>query len=239
MKKCTFLSIYYSDLMVRMAHSSNSIEGNTLTEDDVSTILRNGRMPQNIKVREFYGIINYKHFMKRFIECIDSKRPIDNELIKEFHYLLCDKVIDTPLGEFKTRPTITTDTGFETSYSKKVEKAMKNWVCELDSMLKVAKGNKAIVEVICKQHIAFYQVAPFLNGNECVARALMVYICLLHNINPIVISVDEQSRYKSIIATENVSDFVDLCIGLQDVDHIRATTCLRIFNCINKKKSYI
>lgn len=134
----------------------------------------------NLFYYQYYYFVSNCNLEKRFIECIYSKRPIDNELIKEFHYLLCDKVIDTPLEEFKTRPIITTDTGFGTSYSKKVEKAMKNLVCELDSMLKVAKGNKAIVEVICKQHIAFYKVAPFLNGNGCVARALMVYICLLH-----------------------------------------------------------
>lgn len=56
--------LYMADLMVRMAHHSTAIEGNSFTLGDARSILINGIVPPKAKpIRELFEIANYKNFM--------------------------------------------------------------------------------------------------------------------------------------------------------------------------------
>ena len=56
--------LYMADLMVRMAHHSTAIEGNTLTLGDSRSILINGIVPAKAKrLREIFEVANYKNLM--------------------------------------------------------------------------------------------------------------------------------------------------------------------------------
>ena len=54
---------YWDDLMVRMAHHSTAIEGNTLSQGDTKSLLLDGYIPRAMELREMHEVLNYKSFM--------------------------------------------------------------------------------------------------------------------------------------------------------------------------------
>ena len=48
--------------MVRMAHHSTAIEGNTLTQGETKSILIDGYVPRSMDMRELYEVLNYKKY---------------------------------------------------------------------------------------------------------------------------------------------------------------------------------
>ena len=91
---------YMLDLCVRMAHHSTAIEGNTLTQDETASVILDSYIPRAVKEREFYEVRNYKNVLPFLIEKIENKTKIDNELIKDFHKLIMQDLIDNN-GSFK------------------------------------------------------------------------------------------------------------------------------------------
>lgn len=55
---------YSDDLVVRMAHHSTAIEGNTLTQGETKSILIDDIIPRQMGNREFYEVFNYRNFIK-------------------------------------------------------------------------------------------------------------------------------------------------------------------------------
>ena len=49
---------YMEDLLVRMAHHSTAIEGNSFTLGDTRTIIISNRIPHAMDMREFYEVRN-------------------------------------------------------------------------------------------------------------------------------------------------------------------------------------
>ena len=59
---------YLDDLMVRMAHHSTAIEGNSLTQGETKSVLIDTYIPRAMNVRELNEVLNYKRLMPVLIE---------------------------------------------------------------------------------------------------------------------------------------------------------------------------
>ena len=97
---------YFDDLMVRMAHHSTAIEGNTLTQGETKSVLIDGYVPRAIDLRELNEVLNYKNFTKHMLEDLRADRAITTEFIKEVHGILCHEAIESVPGRFKTQPNM-------------------------------------------------------------------------------------------------------------------------------------
>lgn len=51
---------YLKDLLVRMAHHSTALEGNTLTQADTLSILIYNYIPRDMSEREYHKVKNYE-----------------------------------------------------------------------------------------------------------------------------------------------------------------------------------
>lgn len=206
---------YFSDLLVRMAHHSTAIEGNTLTQGETKSILIDNYIPRAMNMRELNEVLNYKAYIRQMIEDLKDNRQIDNEYIKSIHKILCDNAIDGVAGKFKTIPNLVIGADFMPVAPYMVVSALENWRLDLDYQLKNAKNNDEIIESILLQHIKFEHIHPFTDGNGRVGRALIVYSCLLNNIVPVVIPVNEKARYINYLNTGNMAEFIAFAKGLQ------------------------
>ena len=65
----TFTQDYLDDILVRLAHHSAGIEGNTISLPATVSIILNGTLPTSGKatVREFYEIENHKQAFEHVI----------------------------------------------------------------------------------------------------------------------------------------------------------------------------
>lgn len=206
---------YMLDLMVRMAHHSTAIEGNTLTQGETKSILIDDYLPRAMNMRELYEVLNYKTFMPFLLKAVDDNREISIEFIKDIHRILCNNAIESVPGEFKVRQNMVVGADFTPVPPYMVRTKLEDWRLNLKFMLENAKNLREKVEAICRQHIEFEHIHPFPDGNGRVGRALMVYTCLQEGMAPIVISVKCKKEYISYLNTENITGFTDFAIELQ------------------------
>ena len=82
-------SEYIDDLLVRAAHHSTAIEGNTLTLGDTISILIHNYIPKGMTEREYYEVKNYK---KAFELLLKADRVISTDLIKNYHRYIMENL---------------------------------------------------------------------------------------------------------------------------------------------------
>ncbi len=206
---------YINDLMVRMAHHSTAIEGNSLSQGETKSILIDNYLPRAMNMRELYEVLNYKTFIPFLLESLEQERKMDIGFIKEIHRILCNNAIESVPGEFKVTQNMVIGADFSPTPPYMVGTKLTDWQLNLEFMLANAKTEKEKVEAICRQHIEFEHIHPFPDGNGRVGRALMVYTCMLCDMPPIVIPVKEKAEYINYLNTENINGFVEYCLKIQ------------------------
>lgn len=211
---------YLDDLLVRMAHHSTAIEGNTLTQGETKSILIDGYVPRAMNLRELNEVINYKSFMQFIRDNLDNLPPLSLELIKKIHFLLCQSAIDGVAGTFKTIPNMIIGASFTPTQPYMVITELQEWILNLEAQLE-SQAKEGIIEAICRQHIAFERIHPFSDGNGRVGRALMVYICLQKGIAPIVVTKDDKAEYISYLNTEDVNGLTKFSLKLNADEEAR------------------
>ncbi len=211
----TYSPEYLSDLMVRMAHHSTAIEGNTLTQGETKSVLVDGYVPRAMDMRELNEVLNYKVFMTFLIEQSTSSAPLSLSLIREVHTILCREAIESVPGQFKQRPNMIIGADFTPTPPYLVPSALMDWIDNLAAQMDAAASDSDKVLAICRQHIAFEHIHPFSDGNGRVGRALMVYSCFLEEITPIVIPVERRKEYINYLNTEDLHGFAAFSEQLQ------------------------
>ncbi|MBR3722659.1 MAG: Fic family protein [Selenomonadaceae bacterium] len=212
---------YLDDLMVRMAHHSTAIEGNTLTLGETKSILIDGYVPRPMNMRELYEVVNYKAFIPFLTANIGMRTPLSLNLIKSVHAILCKDAIESVPGDFKRIPNQIIGANFTPTPPYLVPSALQDWILNLEAQLQHSDNNNLKVEAICRQHIAFEHIHPFPDGNGRVGRALMVYTCLFMDMPPIVIPVNRKGEYISYLNTEDIRGFTDFALQLQNDESAR------------------
>lgn len=212
---------YLDDLMVRMAHHSTAIEGNSLSHGETKSILIDRIVPRIVEMRELYEVENYGDFMPEMLADVKEKKSIDIDLIKKYHMLLCKKTIEHVAGQFKVIPNNVVGADFTPTPPYRVPIDLEEWRRNLEAQMEYAKDNDSIVEIICRQHLSFERIHPFPDGNGRVGRALMVYMCLLYNIPPIVITKELRKEYMIYLNTSNIPGMVEFCKRLQEEEKKR------------------
>ena len=211
---------YLDDLLVRMAHHSTAIEGNTLTQGETKSILIDGYIPRAMNLRELNEVINYKSFMQTIRDSLDDLPPLSLELIKKIHFLLCQNAIEGVAGAFKTIPNMIIGASFTPTQPYMVITELQEWILNLEAQLNGA-DKEGIVEAISRQHIAFERIHPFSDGNGRVGRALMVYTCLQKGIAPIVVTKENKAEYISYLNTEDVVGLTKFFLKLNAEEEAR------------------
>ena len=211
---------YLDDLLVRMAHHSTAIEGNTLTQGETKSILIDGYIPRAMNLRELNEVINYKSFMQTIRDSLDDLPPLSLELIKKIHFLLCQNAIEGVAGAFKTIPNMIIGASFTPTQPYMVITELQEWILNLEAQLNGA-DKAGIVEAISRQHIAFERIHPFSDGNGRVGRALMVYTCLQKGIAPIVVTKENKAEYISYLNTEDVVGLTKFFLKLNAEEEAR------------------
>ena len=204
---------YFDDLLVRMAHHSTAIEGNTLTQGETKSILIDGFIPRAMNLRELNEVMNYKNFMQEIRSKSDKLPPLSLELIKKIHRLLCQNTIEGAAGAFKTIPNMIIGATFTPTQPYMVITELQEWILNLEAQLE-GQDKNGIVEAICRQHIAFERIHPFSDGNGRVGRALMVYTCLQTDTAPIVVTKENKGEYINYLNNEDVDGLTRFALKL-------------------------
>ena len=209
---------YLDDMLVRMAHHSTAIEGNTLTQYETKSILLDGIIPKVMNEREFYEVKNYKKYMGFLKDNYPKKITI--QLIKDTHrYLLQDVREDA--GAFKTIHNIIIGADFTPTEPYLVQSELKNWCDTLEYRLDLSNTVEEKIEVIMEQHLRFERIHPFSDGNGRTGRALIVHSCLQQGIAPIIINKSDRQLYMNLLSELDIKGLTDMGIQLSKEENTR------------------
>ena len=208
---------YMEDMLVRMAHHSTAIEGNTLTQAETISILIHNFIPRDMSEREYYEVKNYR---KAFNTLLEADRKITTELIKKYNKYIMENLHDLN-GKFKTTQNLILGAEFEPTKPYLVPFEIENWCNNLSYRLDNAKTNEEKVEIIMDQHIKFEKIHPFNDGNGRTGRLLIIHSCLKEELEPIIIPKEEKGKYINLLASENLKELTKWALQLQEKERDR------------------
>ena len=208
---------YMEDILVRMAHHSTAIEGNTLTQAETISILIHNFIPRDMSEREYYEVKNYR---KAFNTLLEADRKITTELIKKYNKYIMENLHDLN-GKFKTTQNLILGAEFEPTKPYLVPFEIEDWCNNLSYRLENAKTNEEKVEIIMDQHIKFEKIHPFNDGNGRTGRLLIIHSCLKEDLEPIIIPKGEKGKYINLLASENLKELTKWALQLQEKERDR------------------
>ena len=208
---------YMEDILVRMAHHSTAIEGNTLTQAETVSILIYNFIPRDMSEREYYEVKNYR---KAFNALLEADKKITTQLIKKYNKIIMENLHELN-GKFKTTQNIILGAEFETTKPYLVPFEIENWCNNLSYRLENAKTNEEKVETIMEQHIKFEKIHPFNDGNGRTGRFLIVHSCLKEGLEHLIIPKEEKGRYINLLSSENVKELTKWGLELQEKEKER------------------
>lgn len=215
-------SDYLEDLLVRFAHYSSGIEGNTITLPETVTILLFRTLPKGsgATIKEFYEIENHKRAFEYMLNQLEQDSPLTTSLIKNLHYYLTDR-LQNDSGEYKTNPNTILGANFETTSPHHTPSLMNQLVDNLTYQLKNSDTEKDKLEAVIKSHIKFERIHPFSDGNGRTGRLLMNYVLLKESLPPFVIEKDSKAEYIQLLSSEDITGLINFCSSFQEKEKSR------------------
>lgn len=179
---------YLDDILVRLAHHSSAIEGNTISlPETISIILHNKVVSdRTLDLREIYEVKNHEQAFEFVLSEVNNDEPLSIYNVKEIHALLTDR-LQYDKGQFKSSDNAIKGADFLTASAKETPLLMQQWVDNLNYRLETTTNQQNKLEIISESHITFQRIHPFSGGNGRTGRMLMNYSLLQHHFAPLVI----------------------------------------------------
>lgn len=203
-----FTQEYLDDILVRLAHHSAGIEGNTISLPATVSIIVNGTLPTSsgATVREFYEIENHKQAFERVSSHLINGNPLSVSIIKEIHADLTDR-LQYDKGQFKKTENMILGAEFQTASPTETPVLVAQLVDSLQYRLDNAKTSDNKLLAILDTHIQFERIHPFSDGNGRTGRMIMVYSLLQEGFPPLIIEKETKAQYIEFLATQDVESF--------------------------------
>ena len=200
---------YLDDMLVRLAHHSAGIEGNTISLPATVSIILNGTLPisSGATVREFYEIENHKQAFSNMLDHLESNDTLSVSIIKEVHADLTDR-LQYDKGQFKKNENLIIGAEFQTASPSETPFLVQQLVDNLEYRLENAATEEEKLESILDAHIQFERIHPFSDGNGRTGRVIMNYSLLQEGFPPLIIEKETKATYIELLAKQDLDGFM-------------------------------
>ena len=216
---------YFDDILVRLAHHSAGLEGNTISLPATVSIIVNGTLPisSGVTVREFYEIENHKQAFEHMINHLTNGDKLSIDIIKEIHSDLTDR-LQYDKGQFKKNENMILGTEFQTASPAETPMLISQLVDNLNYRLEHAKEKEDKLKAILDTYIQFERIHPFSDGNGRTGRMIMNYSLLQEGFPPLIIEKETKAQYVELLANQDVYGFVQFANELLGKEQKRMQT---------------
>jgi Fic family protein len=193
---------YAEDVLVRLAHHSAAIEGNTLTQADTITLLIDERVPvAGTPVRELYEVSNHYQALARILRAVADGEPLTSDLVRDLHAALMDHLAHDR-GRYRTSSNIVTGASWQPAPPERVPELMLQWADQAEWQT-ANLDNETLLEAIASGHIAFERIHPFSDGNGRTGRAIIAYQTIRRFGFPAIVQVTRRPGYIAMLNTQD------------------------------------
>ncbi|GEM05952.1 hypothetical protein HMI01_29400 [Halolactibacillus miurensis] len=197
------LEEYFQDVLVRLAHHSSAIEGNTVTLPDTVSIILHDTLPGGYSRREFFEIENHRDAFAYVIDQLRDKQPLNLSVLKDIHEKLMDRLL-VDKGQFKTSENAIQGADFLTASPQETPILMQQWIDNLNYQLEGTSKDIDLLRVVMDFHIQFERIHPFSDGNGRTGRMLMNYSLMQHDLPPLIIQAKDKATYVNYLAKQDI-----------------------------------
>ena len=192
-------------ILIEYVHSSNTIEGNTLTLGETETVIQ-GMTVGGKTFQEIQEAKNHPDGIRYIKEIAYQKTPITEETIKHIHRLLLDEILEKP-GEYRTG--MITVPGANVTPPRSAE--IPSLIQELVNWLEQNPWEYTPIELAARFMHQLLVIHPFHDGNGRTARILMNLI-LLRNGYPTLtnISYRDRKQYLEALGEADLNNYKTL-----------------------------
>ncbi len=177
---------------VSMTYHSNAIEGSTMRLLDVDLALGGYGIPGEHTAEEIAETVGHARAWRRVEEDVAAGNPMRAGLIIEIHDLI--KPYHSQRGGWRTQQVYIRGAEHVPPNASEAPRYMDEWIRYVN------KGEGDPIERAAKAHAGFEAVHPFLDGNGRTGRLLMNWMLLKADYPPVIILVEERTRYIQALA---------------------------------------
>ena len=211
-KDSSDLDVVINSRAVTFAYNTTKLEIADVTFHDTREIFEHGRVVNYTgDVTTLFALQNAKRGWETFLNSFDDKRNIDEQLVKEFQYVLTVGTYDEQRyrhgerpGEYKKGEYVTGihEVG---AHPDDVEEEVNELLDDIHNV-----DNKDALTASAFFHAKFENIHPFADGNGRVGRLLMNYFLILHDHPTITIHEEDRNDYMSALEAWDVSQELHL-----------------------------
>lgn len=202
---------YLQDILVRLAHHSSAIEGNTISLPDTVSIILHNTIPGKTSRREYFEIENHRETFHYMLENVINGTALSLSIIKGIHERLTDRLL-VDKEQFKQSENAIMGADFKTASPQETPHLMKQWVDNLNYQLEHATERDDIVRIVIDFHIQFERIHPFSDGNGRTGRMLINYSLLERDLPPLIIRAKDKPDYIHYLGTANIEQFTEFAL---------------------------
>lgn len=201
---------YYENFITRSVHSSNKIEGNTLSYAETYAIIFNDNSfsLSDVKPREIYEAINLKYALQESLKQQDNE--INSSLIVKLNEIINKNIKDT--SGYRKIPVFIRGADFVPPEAKYVPNMM------MEQLYLYNHSTLPLLERIADFHIQFEHIHPFEDGNGRTGRLLINHELIRNNELPIVIPDNKRAEYFEYLQNYDVKGLANMIKELQMIE---------------------
>ncbi len=203
---------YAEDVLVRLAHHSSAIEGNTITLGETVTLLVDELSPPGRSIREVYEVANHREGLVVALRAITDDEPLTEQLVREMHASLMDHLV-ADRGEYKSSGNAIVGATFTPTPPERVPEAMRQWAEQASWQTRSLDG-APLLEAIAGNHILLERIHPFSDGNGRTGRIVVAYQTIVRFGAPAIITADMRAEYLRLLADEDAAGLATLLARL-------------------------
>lgn len=186
---------------IGLTYSTNSIEGNSLTESETKIVLENGITIGGKPLRDHYEAAGHSEAFD-FTYGLCKNKDIKEKDIKKIHQLFYYRIDKNKAGKYRKTRLFITGSKYPLPLPEKVPFLMKEFIASLTGLRKELHP----VGFAALAHKKFVFIHPFVDGNGRVARLLMNLILLQEGYNIAIIPPVLRQEYLENLEKAHIND---------------------------------
>jgi len=178
----------YDEFVLSLTYNSNSIEGSTLTKEEIADILFENLTLSNKDLKEHFEAKNHQLALKYLFEQISYRFKISESFILKLHEILMRGILEDA-GQYRNHAIRIVGVNIPTTNFLKVPLLMKQLIKGAN------KKSKNVIKHIAEVHSRFEKIHPFSDGNGRIGRILIQTMLLREKYPPAVIEQKKKRFY--------------------------------------------
>jgi Fic family protein len=213
------------DFVVRYAHNTTALEGNTLTLRETQVVIESGVVIAGKPLREHLEVINVAEALRWVDDLVAAGRPLREDDIRALHSLLMDKLVDHP-GSYRTERVFIRGAMHVPPNPLRVPELMAELADDLDS----PAPDEHPVAHAARIHQRLVQIHPWTDGNGRTARMLCSVLSMRAGYPPPLYEATARQLYLEALGKADLGqpgDFIVLTARAIEIMEDRYLTILR------------